>query len=129
MEATQMRLYHEQWRGRNGGRTAFGLTGIPATRFRGVVRFLQQFADGVDVDMPERTPVVDLPNFIRLCADDLKAMYYEARLAMKPEMQGEDVARWFWGETAAGQLLRRVRDRLDASENPSWKAAAFAIAR
>jgi len=28
-----------------------------------------------------------------------------------------------------GQLLRRVRDRLDASEDPRWKAAAFGIAR
>src|SRR5262245_51019439 len=33
LETTQMRQYHEQWLGRNGGRTAFGLTGIPATRF------------------------------------------------------------------------------------------------
>jgi glucokinase len=28
---------------------------------------------------------------------------------------GDEVARWFWGQTAAGQVLRRVRDRLDAS--------------
>src|SRR5207237_1322474 len=39
------------------------------------------------------------------------------------------VARWFWGKTAAGQLLRRVKDRLDASDDPKWKAAAFGIAR
>lgn len=32
-------------------------------------------------------------------------------------------------ETAAGQLLRRVRDRLDASSDPAWKAAAFGVAR
>ena len=33
------------------------------------------------------------------------------------------------GETAAGHVLRRVRDRLDASEDPRWKAAAFGVAR
>jgi hypothetical protein len=48
---------------------------------------------------------------------------------MKPGAGGEEIARWFWGETGAGRLLRRVRDRLDASDDPRWKAAAFGIAR
>ena len=48
---------------------------------------------------------------------------------MKPGAGGEEIARWFWGETAMGQLLRRVRDRLEASDDKDWKAAAFGIAR
>lgn len=129
METTQMRRYHERWLEKSGGRTHLGLTGIPATRFRGVVRFLEGFADGQDVDLPERPPDVPLPNFIRYCADDLKALYFEGHLAMKAAAGGEEIARWFWGETGAGRLLRRVRDRLDASADPRWKAAAFGIAR
>jgi hypothetical protein len=129
LEATQMRQYHEQWLARNGGRTTFGLAGIPATRFRGVVRFLQGFAAGEDVDMAERPDDVPLPGFIRWCADDLKTLYFEGHLAMKSGAGGDEIARWFWAETAAGQLLRRVRDRLDASDDPRWKAAAFGIAR
>ena len=43
MEATQMRRYHEVWVEKNGGRTLLGLSGIPATRFRGVVRCLEEF--------------------------------------------------------------------------------------
>ena len=129
METTQMRRYHERWLETNGGRTHFGLTGIPATRFRGVVRFLEEFAAGQDADMPERPQDVPLPNFIRYCADDLKSLYFEGHLAMKPSAGGEEIARWFWGETGAGRLLRRVRDRLDASADPRWKAAAFGIAR
>jgi len=35
----------------------------------------------------------------------------------------------FWSETATGQLLRRVRDRLDASDDPRCKAAAFGVVR
>src|SRR5262249_17424676 len=62
METTQMRRYHEQWLARSGGRTALGLTGIPPTRFRGVVRFLQEFAAGEDADMAERPADVPLPN-------------------------------------------------------------------
>jgi hypothetical protein len=129
METTQMRRYHERWLEKNGGRTHLGLSGIPATRFRGVVRFLEEFADGREAEMTERPPDVALPNFIRYCADDLKTLYFEGHLAMKPAAGGEEIARWFWGETGAGRLLRRVRDRLDASTDPRWKAAAFGVAR
>ena len=129
LETARMRQYHEQWLARSGGRTAFGVSGVPATRFRGVVRFLQAFAALEDTDMEERPADVPLPNFIRYCADDWKALYFEGRLAMKPAGGGDEIARWFWGETAAGQVLRRVRDRLDASEDPRWKAAAFGVAR
>ena len=93
------------------------------------MRFLEGFADGQDVDMAERPPEVALPNFVRYCADDLKALYFEGHLAMKPASGGEEIARWFWGETAAGRLLRRIRNRLDTSDDPRWKAAAFGIAR
>ena len=129
METTQMRRYHERWLEKSGGRTHLGLTGIPAMRFRGVVRFLEGFADGQDIDMAERPPDTPLPNFIRYCADDLKTLYFEGHLAMKPAAGGEEIARWFWGETAAGRLLRRVRDRLDGSSDPRSKTAAFGIAR
>jgi hypothetical protein len=128
-ETTQMRRYHERWLETNGSRTHLGLSGIPAPRFRGVVRFLEEFADGQETDMPERPPDVLLPNFIRYCADDLKTLYFEGHLAMKSAAGGEEIARWFWAETGAGRLLRRVRDRLDASADPRCKAAAFGIAR
>ena len=120
---------HAQWLARNAGRTAFGLAGVPATRLVDVVPFLEAFIAGRDADMPERPPDLALPGFIRYCADDLKAVYFEGRLAMKPTAGGDEIARWFWSETAAGQLLRRVRDRLDASDDPRWKAAAFGVAR
>jgi hypothetical protein len=129
METTRMRRYHEQWMARSGGRTTVGLTGIPPTRFRGLVRFLESYAAGEAADMDERPAEMPLPGFVRHCADDLKALYFEGHLAMKPAAGGDEIARWFWGETAAGQLLRRVRDRLDASDDPRAKAAAFGIAR
>jgi hypothetical protein len=87
-ETAQMQRHHAEWLARHGGRTAVALTGIPAARLDGVVRFLESFAGG-----------------------------------------GEEIAGWFWGETAAGGLLRRVRERLDASGDPAWKAAAFGVAR
>ena len=128
METTQVRRYYEQWVQRHG-KTAVGLSGVPPVRFRGVIRFLERYADGEDVDMPERPADVPLPLFIRYCADDLKAMYYEARMMAKPEWTGADLARWFWGETAAGRLLRRVRDRMATSPDPREQAMAAGIAR
>jgi hypothetical protein len=129
VEAKDMRALHERWMVASGGRTAFGLAGLPAERFTDVVAFLQRFADGADADMPERPAHLPRPDFIRYCADDLKALFFEGRLASRPDASGEAVARWFWAETAVGQVLRRVRDRLDASDNPRDKAAAFGVAR
>ena len=62
-------------------------------------------------------------------ADDLKTLYWEGYLGAKPQAGGDEIARWFWGETALGQLLRRVRDRLDAAGDPASKAAAFGVCR
>ena len=121
---------HERWMAASAGRTAFGLAGLPADRFGDVVRFLERFAAGEDADMPERPRDLPLPDFIRYCADDLKALHVEARLAMTlPAASGDEIMRWFWSQTATGQVVRRVRDRLDASDNPRWKAAAFGVAR
>jgi hypothetical protein len=128
-ETRETREPREHWLALSGGRTAFGLSGVPAELFDGVIRFLQAFAAGQDADLEERPAALPLPNFIRYCADDLKALHYEGRMAMKPTAGGDEIARWFWGETATGQLLRRVKDRLDASDDPRWKAAAFGVAR
>jgi hypothetical protein len=128
-EAMAMLPRQAQWLETSGGRTAVGLAGMALVRVGDVVRFLQTFAAGGDADLPERPRDLPLPGFIRYCADDLKALYAEGYMTMKPTAGGDEIARWFWAETAAGQLLRRVRDRLDASDDPRWKAAAFGVAR
>jgi len=128
-EVEEMRDQHTRWLDHAGGRTAFGLSGMPAARFADVTRFLEAFAAGQDAELAGRPAGVPLPGFVRYCADDIKTLYLEGRMAMKPDAGGDEIARWFWGETAAGQLLRRVRDRLDASADPQWKAAAFGVAR
>ena len=129
-EVTLMRRYYEQWLEREGKSTV-GVSGVRPVRFRGIVRFLEAVADGQqDADHRERPADVDVWTFLRLCVDDLKAMYLEARLVTGPPSERpEDTARWFWGETALGALLRRLRDRLDESEDPALKRLAFGIAR
>jgi hypothetical protein len=82
------------------------------------VPFLQRFADGEAVDAVERPADVPLPGFIRYLADDLKALYWEGYMAVKPAAGDDEIARWFRSETALGQLLRRVRERLERPAIP-----------
>jgi hypothetical protein len=128
METTQMRRYHEQWVERTG-RTSVGLTGIPPARFRGVVRFLEAFVAGEDADMKERPSGMPMHVFIRICVDDLKAMYYEARMIMRPNDTGAGIANWFWGDTALGDLIRQVKAKMESSEDAAMKGAGYGIAR
>jgi hypothetical protein len=92
------------------------------------VRFLQAFVRGEARDLPERggTP---LPLFIRYCADDLRVLYLEARLVMKPGEAPADTQRWFWGETTLGSFLRTLRDVMDASDDELMRSCAYGIAR
>jgi hypothetical protein len=128
-EARGMLGEHAQWLARSGGRTALGPSGVTREALPALVPFLQRFADGETVDAAERPAGVSLPGFIRYVADDLKTLYWEGYLGAKPQAGGDEIARWFWAETALGQVLRRVRDRLDAAGDPASKAAAFGVAR
>jgi hypothetical protein len=126
-EVSAMRRYHDVWFEREH-KTGVGLTGIPTTRFRGIVRFLEALAEGRVDDRV--VPAHVLPaDFIRYAADDLKAMYLEGRMVMKPGEPPGDAARWLWGDTALGALLVRVRDALDTSHDSALRDAAFGIAR
>jgi len=127
-EVTLMRRYWEQ-RLTATGRTGVGLTGIPPTRFRGIVRFLEALVDDVNADMDERPADVDRLVFIRACIEDLRVLYAEARLQMHPNESSVERQEWLLGETALGYMLRRIREVMEASNDPKIKAGAFGIAR
>ena len=128
-EIAGLRSFYERWVDEHDGRTAVGLSGVPQRRWRGLVRFLEAYTGGEDVDMKERPANVSLPQFIRYCVDDLKAFYYEARMAQKPSMREPDLHTWFWGETVIGQLIPAVGEHMQASDHPAAKAVAFGLAR
>lgn len=129
-EVTALRAFYERWVAGHGGRTAVGLSGIPQRRFRGMVHFLEAVARGEEsADMAERDAAVSRPQFIRYCADDLKAFYYEARMAQQPGADGDALHRWFWGSTAGGKLIADIAGRLNATEDASLRAIAYGLAR
>ena len=125
-EITALRGYYERWVGDHDGRTAVGLCGVPQRRFRGLVRFLEGYADGEDAAYADRPADMPLPRFLRVASDDLKAFYMEARMCQRPDGRNNDLQRWFWSETAGGALLARVAERLVADGD---ERAAQGIAR
>ena len=94
-----------------------------------MIRLLESFSRGADADMNERPAGVSVPQFIRYCIDDLKAFYYEARMAQRPNVSESALHHWFWGETAVAQLIRAVAQRMNASDDPAHKYFANGLAR
>jgi hypothetical protein len=127
-EITALRSYYERWIEQRG-RTAVGLTGVPQRQFRGIIRFLEDYAKSDDADFDERPADVTILQFVRYCADDLKAFCYEARMAQRPNDAEPDIHRWFWGETAVGMLIDRITQRLNATGDARLAATAYGLSR
>ena len=70
-----------------------------------------------------------LPQYIRYCVDDLKAFYYEARMAQRPDAAADGIHEWFWGETAMGQLIVSLATKMGESDDPEVKAIPYGLAR
>ena len=104
-----------------------GLSGILQRRWRGVVRFLEAYAQGEQAELKDRPTAITEPQFIRYCVDDLKAFYYEARMTQNLRlltrscMPGSGAKRR-WDDCPAAR-------RLNASDDPTLKAIAYGIAR
>jgi hypothetical protein len=128
-EVTAMRRYWETWEQRTG-RTAVGASRVNPQRFRGVVRFLEAYAHGDDdEDSTDRPLDIGKLDFVRLAVSDLKALYIEARLVTHPDESSAARQRWLWGETALGDFIRRLAERMSASGDAATREAAFSIAR
>lgn len=127
-ETTRIRQYYARWV-EGGGRTMVGVTRIPPSRFRAIIRFLEAYAAGEDADMRERPPDVHLGEWLRLCALDLRAMFTEAKMSMQPGVTSEEIDLWFWGETSIAGLLQRVKGRMEASGDETIIGAAYGVAR
>ena len=128
-EVTALRPFYERWVEAHGGRTAVGVSGIPQRRFRGMIRFLQGYARGEESDIDERPAGITVHQYIRNCVDDLKAFYYEARMAQKPTTTEPEVHTWFWGETAGGKLTSQLAQVMTEADDPAIQRVANGLAR
>ncbi len=125
-EITQLRVYYERWVDAHNGRTMVGLTGIPQRRFRGLIRYLQEFAEGGEPAYKEKPEEVPAGRFIKIACDDLKAFYMEARMCQHPDDRDDELHTWFWSRTAMGALIAKIAARFKAEGN---ELAAFGLAR
>ena len=128
-ELTSLRPYYERWVAAHAGRTAVGVTGVDQRRFRGLVRLIEAYAAGEEIDVPEWNRSVPLERFVRYASDDLKAFYMEARMQQKAGASFQELNVWLWSETALSNLLRRVRDRMRQEKDPTLDTIAYGIAR
>ena len=128
-EVTALRAFYERWIEDGNGRTAVGLSGIPQRRFRGMVRFLQDFSMGEETDMKERPQDMPLPQYVRYCVDDLKAFFFESRMAQRPQDSEPELQTWFWGDTAAGQLVAAIAKHMVDTGDEAMARVANGIAR
>ncbi|GIT43582.1 MAG: hypothetical protein Ct9H300mP11_15180 [Chloroflexota bacterium] len=67
--------------------------------------------------------------YVRYCVDDLKAFYYEARMAQRPDGADHDIHDWFWSNTATGALCMALAKKMRNDDDEAAKAVAFGIAR
>ena len=123
-----MRRHWETWVA-SRGQTAVGLCGVPPTRFRGVVRYLERYIEDTTAPLPAGMDARHSAVFVRRAVDDLKAMYLEGRMAMAPAEPSAARQHWLWAETALGAHLRRLAEAMASSGDPETAGAAYGIAR
>ncbi len=112
--------YEEAVRGR--GRSAVGLSGVEGVDT--IASFLAGFVSGEPGTPPEGASE-EMPFLLRYMSDDIKAFYQEAATAQPGRSVTSDALNdWLYKETALGEVLYDVRDRLAASEDPREKATA-----
>jgi hypothetical protein len=114
-EVEQLRPAYERVVAR-AGRTTVGLSGVP---IESVAEFLARYDD----TPPGPNPRSDLADVLmmRFGADDLKAFYLEAATDGDTRPSGPQLEAWFWGETVAAGVLRRIWENSQDSDDASRK--------
>ena len=104
-EAATLRPWYDLWLEKHG-RSAVGNFDPDAA---------SALLGGFALGKLNQAPAMDmsLAVAIRLAAQDLKAFYFEAAASLPGADLPESAAfnRWFWNETAAGLVLRKVKER------------------
>ena len=103
-------------------RTTFGSSNLSLEQI--VDLLAHSNADGMpDNPQPER-PVADV---IRDAAEDLKAFYFEAAAAQPGEASAAQMRSWFWNETYAAKLIRRLSETMSRSSDESMAFTGQAL--
>lgn len=117
-EVAQLGAWHDL-AVRHRGRTTLGVTGLEIDALAG---YIASWLTG----SPPASFRAGLPDgaALKLACDELKAYYYEAK-SVQPGRHGSPaIQRWFWHDTAAGQVFLTLRTTAAQSSDPSLKPLA-----
>jgi hypothetical protein len=101
-------------------RTTVGVSGVDVDN-------LADFISSFLTDKQPQNPNPDYPlaHTLNLATDDLKAFYTEAVTAQPgPRGTSDQLADWFYGQTAAGRLLYAIKDKGVRSDDQFLKIVA-----
>ncbi len=90
------------------GHSAVGASGLDVEK---ICTWLSEF---IAEPRPDESPLAErtLGETFKLAVEDLKAFYLEAVTAQPGSGSAQAINNWFWDETAAGELLWDLRQRL-----------------
>lgn len=141
-EIAALKVHHENYMQQYNGRTQVGYSGVTADTIEAAASRLNDYVNGKELVIPEslslraESPSVAQNVFVRLCADDLKAYYLEARLSEKNRQGSENSTEyndWLWYETRMGSLIVAARGRViettDWKKDPNWMIARAMVPR
>ena len=118
-EVEALRPFYQRARERTA-RSTFGVSGL-------AIEELVAYLLAIDGPAPRPNPRKDLADvqMLRYAVDDLKVFYLEALIESDPSPSGWQAANWFWEQTRAGELVKRLRvDSID-HPNPQRRYAAW----
>ena len=137
-EIAALKRHHKTYMEKYDGRTQVGYSGVSTDTIENAARNLDDYVNKKELAIPssEQDSAVAQNAFVRLCADDLKAYYLEARLAEKGGESAENSTEyndWIWYETKIGSLIVAARGRViettDRKKDPNWMIARAMVPR
>lgn len=117
-EMALLRPWYEK--GKDAGTTTVGVSGLDLEQ---AVQFVGSFLGGTP---PGSGPVenVRVADLLKYAVEDIKAFYNEAAAHQPGTASVQALEDWYWGETAAGQLVRAVKKALSNNEDRVIKITA-----
>lgn len=100
-------------------RTSVGLTGLEVPAIAGYLS-----AYGADEAATRPRSGLSPASLMRFCADDLTAYYLEAAAAGPADPSSRQLTDWFWADTEAARVIRRIRDGSADSQDKQRRAVA-----
>jgi len=141
-EIAALKVHHDDYMRDHGGRTQVGYSEVTPGTIEIAAKRLHDYVKEKELAVPAGlsqgadNDAVAQNAFVRLCADDLKAYYLEAKLSERKGQSSENSTEyndWLWYETRMGSLIVAARGRViettDRKKDPNWMIARAMVPR